>query len=1001
MSRSSISSTLAGAFLVCLSLIAPAFALTITKGPYLQDATPAGMVVMWETSEASDSRVDFGPTASYTHNVYDAALTQSHEVPLTGLTTDSLYHYKVTSHTATAISASADNTLQTAPAYATPFRFVAYGDSRSYPEIHAGVVAGIVAAAPRMVVHTGDFTNTGNSAADWQTDFFRPAEPLIKNTPLFPVLGNHENNSALYYQYFSTPPGGGDNGEEWYAFDYGNAHFIVLDTNVTFAPGSEQYLWLENELKTATAEWLFVVEHHPAYSSGDHGSDPDVQNYLVPLYETYGVDMVFCGHDHLYERSLKSGIYYIVTGGGSGPLSTPNTTSNPYQQFVESANHYCTMDINGDTAVLEAHYPDGTIFDTVTLSHTLPPTANFAATLRSGVAPLSVAFTDASTGSPTSWNWDFGDGGTSTAQNPTHQYTLAGTYTVKLTATNRAGSNNVTKAAYITVTAPITYTLTINVTGSGSVIANPTPGPYASGAQVALTATPASGWKFSSWTGPVANATAASTTITMSANQSVTAQFARIQQTLTVTANPTNGGSVSGGGTYNQGDTATVTATPASGWKFSSWTGPVANATAATTTVTMSANQSVTAQFARIQHTLTVAANPTNGGSVSGGGTYNQGDTATVTATPASGWKFTSWIGPVANATAATTTVTMSANQSVTAQFARIQQTLTVTANPTNGGSVSGGGTYNQGDTATVTAIPNSGWKFNGWSGAVANVSVASTTVVMTASKIVIAQFVRIQQTLTATANPTTGGSVSGGGDYNQGDTATVTASPKSGWKFGGWSGSVADPNAPSTTVTMDTDKSVTAQFISVSLPKTPSNLAAAAYSMSQIRLTWTDNAINETGFKIEARLGKSGVWSQIDTAGADETTFLSDGLLAGATYSYRVRAYNDLGDGKYSKSKTGKTFALPAPGNLIATPVSANQINLTWGDNSSDELGFKIERRLAGSAKWSKLKTLGPNITSYSNTGLKTATQYVYRVRAYKSTGYSDYSNEAGGMTL
>ena len=92
---------------------------------------------------------------------------------VTGLTTDTLYHYKVTSKTSTATQVSADNTLRTAPAYATPFRFVAYGDSRSYPAVHAAVVAGIISAAPRLVQHTGDFTDTGTAAADWQSDLFR------------------------------------------------------------------------------------------------------------------------------------------------------------------------------------------------------------------------------------------------------------------------------------------------------------------------------------------------------------------------------------------------------------------------------------------------------------------------------------------------------------------------------------------------------------------------------------------------------------------------------------------------------------------------------------------------------------------------------------------------------------------------------------------------------------------------------------------------------------
>ena len=180
---------------------------------------------------------------------------------------------------------------------------------------------------------------------------------------------------------------------------------------------------------------------------------------------------------------------------------------------------------------------------------------------------------------------------------------------------------------------------------------------------------------------------------------------------LTVNRNPTAGGSVSPtSGTYQQGVTASITATPATGYRFSSWsvsgTGATLSSTTANpTTFTMgTANATVTANFTAIpSHTLTVSANPTAGGTVTGSGTYYEGQTQSITATPASGYRFSGWTvsgtgASVANANSASTTFTMgTANATVTANFTRI---YTLTVNAATGGSASGGGgSYAQGET--------------------------------------------------------------------------------------------------------------------------------------------------------------------------------------------------------------------------------------------------------------------------------------------------------------
>lgn len=266
---------------------------------------------------------------------------------------------------------------------------------------------------------------------------------------------------------------------------------------------------------------------------------------------------------------------------------------------------------------------------------------------------------------------------------------------------------------------------------------------------------------------------------------------------ISVLANPSNGGSVSGGGTYNSGANCTVTATPNSNYSFINWTEngtPVSSNTSYSFTV--NDDRTLTANFQYQQpstYTINASADPANGGTISGAGTYTQGQTCTLIASANSGFVFLNWTenGNVVSSNA-TYSFTVTGNRTLVAHFVAnpTTYTITVSANPSNGGTVSGGGTYQQGQQCTVVATANSNYTFIKWTENGTQVSTSPTySFTVNSNRTLVAHFQSqpSQYTITLSANPTNGGTVSGGGTYSQGQTCTITANANPNYSFVNW----------------------------------------------------------------------------------------------------------------------------------------------------------------------------------------------------------------------
>ena len=326
--------------IVLLSLSAEAFAQeTVTRGPYLQQLSNDSIIIRWRTDIAVGSSVKYATSISnLDQEVSSAALTTEHIVKLTGLQAHTRYYYNVGKPGSTSSTGTASQTFETAPTpgLAVSTSFWILGDSGT-----ANADAGAVRDAYKAHANTNgdaDFLimlgdNAYNSGTDneYQAAVFDIYPEVLLKTPLWSTLGNHDGytadsatQSGPYYNIFSLPmsaeAGGVASGtESYYSFDYGNIHFVCLNSyDVDRASDSAMLQWLQSDLAVNDKEWLIAFFHHPPYTKGSHDSDSEsrlveMRENALPLLEAAGVDLVLTGHSHSYERSYLIDGHYDVS----------------------------------------------------------------------------------------------------------------------------------------------------------------------------------------------------------------------------------------------------------------------------------------------------------------------------------------------------------------------------------------------------------------------------------------------------------------------------------------------------------------------------------------------------------------------------------------------------------------------------------------------------------------------------------------------------------------
>jgi len=339
------------------------------KIPYLQNPGAGSITIAWETSKLSDSRVEYGLDRKLGMCVLGGEGRTIHSVVLKDLSPDTRYFYRVSSN---GVSSGVES-FKTAPALLRRFNFCVLGDTHSMP-IASQVAKNILKEKPEFVINVGDAASDGRLYEQWR-DYFDSMSTLYKTVPSFHVVGNHEGTSgdqamgAWFFRYFSHP-----GYTDHYAFTYANCRFIILDNYELICEGSQQHDWLVNELESpeySTADFHLAFFHEPGYCTGwglqSYDGNPEVRTILIPLFQKHGLDIIFNGHCHDYERGEVGGIHTVITGGGGGAL---DIRCYDFDGFVKYSNefHHVNIVVDGKLMQISATNIEGRVIDRFELS---------------------------------------------------------------------------------------------------------------------------------------------------------------------------------------------------------------------------------------------------------------------------------------------------------------------------------------------------------------------------------------------------------------------------------------------------------------------------------------------------------------------------------------------------------------------------------------------------------------------------------------------------------
>lgn len=480
-------------------------AVTFTRKVFLQNVTTNSIELRWVTDTQEQLVVKYGETTGYGSEINSDTVSgtggNNNHAKITGLSPNTKYYYQIVTSGGTALTTAGDQNhyFRTSPPLGStaPISFAFWGDSGNNSTNQNNVAKQVFAKKPDIAFiagdiaygYTTDFTNNNTEYFNHYSDAM-PGQQVMSFVPFYVTCGNHETSCPTVMADHSLPGGGSMSGQSVYAFDYGNVHFVALNSNGSYSyPNDQQMAWALNNLRTSTQPWKVIFWHHNGWSAGSHSSDQTRQDQIGRLAQDGGAQIVFWGHSHVYERwNRKSGYYpntqffTIGNGGQSGSSSCTDTSPGPGcagKSTSTTTAGFLLAQVSGNEMKIDYIASSGTTADTVTLTSNGPlPTTPPGTITSTPTATLTPTLRPSSTVTPTVTSSigpeiiiDNDSGGYSETPNPSDWFSsnYAGAY--------GAGS----RAHYCTTgsssTATATWTATVGQSATWSVSAWWTAGP--------------------------------------------------------------------------------------------------------------------------------------------------------------------------------------------------------------------------------------------------------------------------------------------------------------------------------------------------------------------------------------------------------------------------------------------------------------------------------------------------------------------------------------------
>ncbi|NVB83960.1 MAG: hypothetical protein HOV81_36630, partial [Kofleriaceae bacterium] len=342
--------------------------LGIVRGPVLAEVGATTATISVETDPTIEATLEWGAGSALDHTVVSPP-GRIHTFALTGLPARGKVSYRVRAGAAETEKFA----FQTAPNPGEVVRIGIYGDVRGGHDVHRRIIEQLLAEGTDLVGVTGDLVLRGPDEGDWQK-FFAVTRELIAQVRYITAMGNHDIGWGLADAKpfaLAPAPAGRPPGAYWSSMDFADIHFVFLDSNAYDRVEQEQ--WLEADLAAARARnvrAILALVHDGPYSRGTHrGNQLAVARY-VPILARHHVDLVFSGHDHIYQRGEAGGIRYIVSGGGGAPLYKASCSVRGKQKCPDDGmqkllfeNHYLVLTVGKDTLEMCPRKPDGKLLE--------------------------------------------------------------------------------------------------------------------------------------------------------------------------------------------------------------------------------------------------------------------------------------------------------------------------------------------------------------------------------------------------------------------------------------------------------------------------------------------------------------------------------------------------------------------------------------------------------------------------------------------------------------